>query len=419
MAIRKIRNLGLAAVALAALPLIARAQPTSTAAPAASQVPGWDALVDSLRKLPERMLAKLPPAMQADPQVRQEVARLALEAVASSTLETIGADGDAPVFLPSIGQVLNVGQPNADTIYRAAILTPGASYRIRGKRGTLNLAVITQIVPGINARQVLDLSTLHADKDGRYDVLLSAKKPSGYAGDWWELNPAATRLMVRLVSSDWGNEEEPTLAIERADRPVGRPRPSAEALETKLRALPKAIDFISLMFVDHVEKLREEGWTNKLKVLTIAGTLQGQFYYEGPYDLADDEALIITSPVPRTCRYRSLILTNDIYETTDWINNHSSLNAAQAAPDADGKLRIVISARDPGVRNWMDTAGYPRGLIQGRWMGCDTDPIPEVQKVKLKDVLKTLPAGVATVTPEERQKILSDRRAAYQERPQW
>jgi hypothetical protein len=422
MPIRRFRSLGLAAVALAAIPLIARAQtaPAPAPAPATSQVPGWDAFVDSLRTLPERMLAKLPPSMQADPQIRQEIARLALEAVATSTIETIGGDGDAPVFLPSIGQLLNVGQPNADTIYRAANLTPGASYRIRGIRGTLNLAIIAQVVPGAGMREHLDLSTLHVDKNGRFDVLVSATKPADYTGDWWQLNPAATRLMVRQVSSDWAHEQDPKLAIERVDKPVERPRPSAAALEAKLRALPKAIDFISLMFVDHVEKLRDEGYINKLKVFNVPfGALQGQFYYEGPYDLADDEALIITSPVPKTCRYRSLILTNDIYETTDWINNHSSLNAAQAAPDADGKLRIVVSAKDPGVKNWMDTAGYPRGLIQGRWMGCDSDPIPEVQKVKVKDVLKALPAGVATVTPQERDAILRDRRAAYQERPQW
>lgn len=123
--------------------------------------------------------------------------------------------------------------------------------------------------------------------------------------------------------------------------------------------------------------------------------------------------------MPTKCDYRSLILTNEIYETTDWYNNHSSLNGAQAAPDPDGKLRIVVSAKDPGARNWLDTAGYPRGIIQGRWTGCDSQPIPTVTKVKARDVLKTLPKGVATVTREERQKILRERRRALLERPHW
>ena len=119
------------------------------------------------------------------------------------------------------------------------------------------------------------------------------------------------------------------------------------------------------------------------------------------------------------CEYRSLILTNGLYETIDWTNNHSSLNGAQADPDSDGKLRIVVSEEDPGVRNWLDTAGYSRGIIQGRWTGCRSQPIPSVTKVKLADVRRHLPADVATVSPEERDALIRDRNLAYQERSLW
>lgn len=423
MSIRRFWPLGLAAVALAILPNSARAA-TAREAPAPSSVPGWQDFIDSLQSLPDRMLAKLPEAMRKDPQVQQEVARLALESLASQSLSAIGADGDAPQFLPSIGQVFNVGQPNADTIYRSAALTPGGSYRITGQQGTVNLAVIAQVVPqgaaGAGARAHLNLADLKTDSAGRFDVLLSAERPKGYKGDWWQLNPAATLLMLRLVSSDWQKEVEPTLSIERVDKPVSRPRLSAAVLEKRLRGLPRQVDYLALMFVDHVEKLRQEGYVNKFKVFDVGfGALAGQFYYEGVYDLADDEALIVESPIPAKCGYRSLILTNEIYETTDWYNNHSSLNGAQAAPDPDGKLRIVVSAKDPGVRNWLDTAGYPRGIVQGRWTDCDSQPMPSVSKVKLSEVMARLPKGVATVTPEERQAILRERRRALLERPHW
>lgn len=422
MSKRRFWPLGLAALSLLAMPLAARAQDKST--PAAGSVPGWGELVESLRTLPDRMLAKLPPAMQADPQVRQEVGRLALEALASQSLTAIGGDGDAPQFLPSIGQVLNVGQPNADTIYRSATLTPGGSYRIRGQRGTLNHTVMAQLVPqgqpGAGSRAHLRLGDLKADKDGRFDLLLSAAKPDGYSGDWWQLNSAATTLMLRMVSSDWANEKSPTLSIERVDKPVARPRPAAAVLEQRLRALPKTVDMMALMFVDHHEKLRSEGFVNKVKVFDVGfGALEGQFYYEGAYDLAADEALIVESPVPAKCQYRSLILTNEIYETTDWHNNHSSLNIHQAAPDSDGKLRIVVANSDPGVKNWLDTAGNPRGVVQGRWTHCDSQPMPVTRVVKLKDLKKALPADVAMVTPQERQAILRERRRALMERPYW
>lgn len=421
MSKRRLWPIGLAALSLAALPFAARAQATS---PATSGVAGWAEFVESLRTLPDRMLAKLPPEMRKDPQVQQEIGRLALEAVASQTLSAIGQDSDAPQFVPSLGQILNVGQPNADTVYRSAVIAPGGSYRIRGQRGTLNHTVLSQMIPrgtpGGTDRPHLHLSKLKADVDGRFDLLVSATKPQGYAGDWWQLNPASNMLMVRMVSGDWSNEESPTLSIERVDTSIGRQRPPAQLLEQRLRRLPQSVDMLALMFVDHHEKLRQDGFINSFKIFDVGfGALEGQFYYEGAYDLADDEALIVESPVPTKCNYRSLILTNEIYETTDWYNNHASLNLAQAAPDSDGKLRIVVAHKDPGVKNWLDTSGHPRGVVQGRWTDCDSQPMPVAKVVKLQDLRGALPADVATVTAEQRQEILRERRRALLERPLW
>lgn len=389
-----------------------------------SAVAGWQEFVQSLATLPDRMLAKLPEAQRSDPQFQQEVARLALESLSYAALQAIGADGDAPQFMPTLNQVMNIGQPNADTIYRSAAVTPGASYRITGRRGTLALAVIAQIIPqgapGSGMRSHLNLANLKVDAEGQFDVLAAPTRPEGYAGDFWELDPGAQQLMIRMVSADWGKEIDPSLSIERIDKPIGRSRPPAEVLEQRLRRMPGTVDYMALMFVDHFEQLRQQGFINMVKVLTLEfGALEGQFYYEGTYDLADDDALIVESPIPAKCDYRSLILTNEIYETIDWYNNHSSLNGTQAGADPDGKLRIVVSSRDPGVKNWLDTAGHPRGIIQGRWTGCDSEPIPEVRKVKIADILAAMPAGVATVTPEERQKILRERRAALLQRPLW
>ena len=398
-------------------------QPVGT--PSQPHVAGWNELIESLRTLPERMLAKLPEAQRHDPQMQQEIGRLALEALASCAIDAIGSDGDFPQFLPSIGQLLNVGQPNADTLYRTATITPGGSYRLRGTRGNLNQTKIGQVVPR-NAetgkgRAYLDINELQVDENDQYDVLISPTKPEGYEGDWWELGPNAIKLMLRMVSSDWANERAPTFSLERVDIPMGRPRTSAADLERKLRVMAPTMDFMGLMFVDHVEQLRAEGFIHKLKEFDVSqmGGLVGQFYYECAYDLADDEALIIEVKEPAVCPYRSLILTNDIYETTDWYNNHSSLNGSQAATDADGVLRIVVSARDPGVKNWLDTAGYKTGAIQGRWTDCDSQPIPTIRKVPVADVVGLLPAGTPMVTPQERDAIIRERRMALQHRPHW
>jgi hypothetical protein len=98
--------------------------PAPSAVAASPTIAGWDELIESLRDLPARMLAKLPESERSDPQLQQEVGRLLLEALASSTLDALGGDGDHPTFLPQIGQTLNVGQPNPDTVYRVARITP-------------------------------------------------------------------------------------------------------------------------------------------------------------------------------------------------------------------------------------------------------------------------------------------------------
>lgn len=396
-------------------------------------IAGWDAFVEGVRDLPAKMLARLPEAQRNDPQIQQELGRLALSAVAASALEALGGDGDHPAFVASTGQTLTIGQPNADTVYRSAQLTPGGSYRIRGKRGSVRMVRIQESAPrpangmtksGANLgpqRVDHDVNALHVDREGRFDVIFSPVRPAGYKGDWWPLQPNTDRLLLRMVSSDWAKEIDPTLSIERIDVPAERPRPSAAELEKRLRAVPKAISFIGPLFVGHMAALRDEGYVNKLKVFDTSqlGGLAGQFYYEGAYDLRDDEALIVEATVPAKCLYRSIILTDDIYETTDWYNNHSSLNDAQAKPDKDGVLRIVVSARDPGVPNWLDTAGYPTGAIQGRWTECDSKPVPSVRKVAFADVRSALPADTPHVTPAQRDAIVRERRSELQQRPLW
>ena len=419
--------------ALAAVAANMNTAQEADAPPQGSAVPGWNELIAKLADLPDRLLARLPEHLRNDPQVRQEAARVALEALGAQALSTVGADGDHPQFLPVIGQVWNTGQPNADTVYRAAKLTPGGTYRLRGRAGSMRMAVIAesgprppqppgQTMPVVGPpRPVHDLNKLKVDAKGNFDVVLSPTRPAGWLGDWWESVPTTNNLLMRFVGSNWGVEREPTVSIERLDVPPQRPRPSAETLEANLRALPQAVEFSTLMFGDHVDALRRQGFVNKVKIFDVSqsGGLKGQFYYEGVYDLADDEALIVEAKAPTQCLYRSLILTNELYETIDWYNNHSSLNDAQAPVDKDGVLRIVVSARDPGVPNWLDTAGHPQGIIQGRWTECNAQPIPEVTKVKVADVRKHLPPETGTVTPKQREEIIRERRAALLQRAMW
>jgi hypothetical protein len=388
----------------------------------------WEGLIDQLRPLGAKMSERLPPRLRDDPLVQAESQRLLLAATMRAVADAIIGDRQHPIFVPELNVVLNIFQPNADTIYKSALIEPGGRYRIYGERGSIRSLRMAQLGPdtlrtGQHSAALLqnDFDTLKLDAQGCFDVVLSAEEPGSPGGDWWPLHPKAEKLMIRFVSCDWGVERDPRMGIDRLDAAPVRPRLSAEELRQRFDELPNIIGNAATMMVRQVEKLREEGFINTLKVLDLTqmSGLARQSYYEGAYELADDEALVVSTRIPKSCGYWSLILTNPIYETIDWYNNQSSLNDVQARVDADGVFRAVISARDPGVPNWLDTGGYRSGSIQGRWLDCDESPVPEIRKLKVADVRSALPPETPQVTRAQRDAALRERRLRAQMRTVW
>ena len=83
--------------------------------------------------------------------------------------------------------------------------------------------------------------------------------------------------------------------------------------------------------------------------------------------------------------------------------------------DADGLVRVVLSARDPGVANWLDTAGHSNGAMILRCVRTETAPIPERALVEFDDIASALPADT-TSHPERTRGSSSARRRAVHER---
>src|SRR5580658_215129 len=388
----------------------------------------WEEFVDQLKPLGARLMRRLPERLREDPQVVQESYRLLLAGLARGLSDAVVGDRRHPMFVPEISLAQNIFQPNSDTIYKSVMIDGAGVYRLKGERGGTRLLILAQLGPDTlrtgqlgAALKQCDFDTLTFDDQGRFDVIISGTRPEGYRGDWWELDPRAEKFMVRTVGCRWGEEQEPRYGIDRLDVPPGKGRHSAADLSVRLAEIPTIAANCACTFPDHVEKLRQAGYINRLKVFDVSQMvgLNRQHYYEGAYELADDEALIVEAKVPDEVKYWSLILTNDLYETTDWANNQASLNDAQAHVDRDGWFRAVVSARDPGVPNWLDTSGYPSGAIQGRWFDASSAPTPEVKKLKLADVRSALPADTPAVTPAEREAAVRERRIKAQMRVVW
>ena len=388
----------------------------------------WEKLIDGLRPLGDAMRNRVPERLRGDPQIMAEATRLLLYGLARASSDALVGDRRHPMFVPELNIAQNIFQPNADTIYKSALIEKGGSYLLRGDRGTVRMIILAQMGPdtlrtGQHSPLLgqIDFDTLTLGNDGSFEFVISPERPAGYEGDWFALDPKCEKLMVRTVSCDWGVEREPRFGIARLDVDDAKGRPSLTQLHAAFDEIPFITGVCAMAFPTHVEELRNEGYLNELKIFDVSqmSGLQGQFYYEGAYELADDEALISEVRVPDSYRYWSIILTNDLYETTDWYNNQASLNDAQGVVDPDGVFRTVISARDPGVHNWLDTSGYPSGAIQGRWFEASAKPMPTLRKVKVGDVLSQLPQSTRRVSPQERSEALRNRRLAAQMRIIW
>jgi Protein of unknown function (DUF1214) len=357
-----------------------------------------------------------------------ESMRLLLAGLARASSDALVGDRLHPLFVPELSIAQNIFQPNADTIYKSCMIEKGGSYVIRGDRGTVRMVILAQMGPDTLRTGKhhpllgqIDFDSLTIDNNGHFEVVISPERPTGHVGDWRELDPLCEKFMVRIVGCDWGVEREPRFGIARLDVDEAKGRPSADTLHRNFGEMPGIAAVCALAFPTHVEDLRNEGFLNRLKIFDVSqmSGLAGQFYYEGAYELADDEALISEVKIPAKVRYWSIILTNDLYETTDWYNNQSSLNDTQGVVDGDGVFRTVISARDPGVHNWLDTAGYSSGAIQGRWFEASEKPMPKIRKVKLTEVARHLPQDTKFVTRENRALALRNRRLAAQMRIIW
>lgn len=388
----------------------------------------WEKLIDGLRPLGEAMRRRVPERLRGDPQVMAESMRLLLSGLARASSDALVGDRRHPMFVPELNIAQNIFQPNADTIYKSCLIEKGGSYIIRGDRGTVRMVILAQMGPDTLRTGKhhpllgqIDFDDLSVDADGHFEVVISPERPAGHSGDWRPLDPLCEKFMVRIVGCDWGDEREPRFGIARLDVDEAKGRPCADALQHAFAEMPGIAGVCALAFPTHVEELRDEGYLNAFKIFDVSqmSGLAGQFYYEGVYELTDDEALITEVKVPDRYRYWSIILTNELYETTDWYNNQASLNDRQGVVDSDGVFRVVISARDPGVHNWLDTSGYGAGAIQGRWFEASEKPMPTIRKVKLEEVLDHLPDDTRRVTPEERTDALRNRRITAQMRTIW
>ncbi len=393
-------------------------------------LPSWADQMRALERVGDELCAAWRPdgATEAE---RQDMYRLALSILSCGYLCRVYTNSRRPEWMPLWNIAFNQGGPVPDYVYKTTEVDPKGVYRISGYRGTSRFVEITQQAVDMFSPDLLkkrtggtpgsnDLDELKIGENGYFSVILSAERPAHHDGDWWRLDSRTVRLLMRNCCSDWNREIDARVAIARLDDDGEDMSP--EELARRFSDMADWIVGMITFDMVMVRYYREHHGINTLlrsRLMDEMGPLPVQVYYDGIHEIDDDEALIIETELPKTCRYWQVLVADDRFSTIDWVNRQSSLNDSQARIDSDGVLRAVISRRDPGVLNWLDKANYPWGVIQMRWNKASDHPDPTIQKVSFSEVRKHLPTDTPVVTKAQRKEQLRVRREGAQMRNLW
>lgn len=383
--------------------------------------PRWNSYVDQLRPAGDLLAKTWAPG---DPQIAAEFHRQLMMNLALGYFCYFQMDLERPDFTPWLNSVFML-QPNPDDTYYNALIDPRGTYRISGERGSVHILTCTigrnqmgmTADPGVLIAE-FELGPL-ADRDGRIDILFSAKRPPDHVGHWHVLDPQAEFIMVRQRSYRWGEEADARLAIQRLDTDPFRPRLPAAEVDDRLEKVIAFTRRLSNQWLDYVQGVRDRLPPNEARLTHFAGGVAVQRYWEAIYSLGEGEALILETELPTVAPYWNVQLNDMLFNAVEFLHRQSSLNGAQARIDADGRFRAVISAIDPGVPNWLDTMGHTTGTMIGRWYACDSAPLPSLRKVKLDDVRSALPADTPVVSADERREVMRARARGGQIRRRW
>ena len=329
-------------------------------------------------------------------------------------------DLDRPLFVNPTHQFSRQGLDNPDAIYFNAYLREGVEYVVRGRRGT-SADLSFQVMGGSYSATSAATSMLAFD-DRELDVAADGSFEFTYVAE-----PGARTMIVREVFDDWDTEERGTITIERPDTLGVAAAPLTEKLlakkyEVAARSLVGSIQtwFAFPQFFERMEPV------NTLTApQSTPGGLASQRSSIGHYELADDEAMIITVPRCDDCTYQGAQVGSDWYASTDYETHQTSLTRAQAVTDPDGLIRFVVSERPPGpggapIANWLETTGHRTGSLMLRWQQLSRDLTqdadgPSIEIVPVADVPARLP-HVAALTPEEYAARIAARQRAVARR---
>jgi hypothetical protein len=309
-------------------------------------------------------------------------------------------------------QSINFQNPDQDHLL-TEFVDGRHEYRITGQRGTVpyfvlgawrsaqpaDLGARDWAARGVEGLKEFDPATLKTtaflqsdtmkfEPDGSFEIILSQKK---HAGNWLQLQPDTTGVLVRVVYHERQREQAPQMKIERLDGAAPRPITPEDMSIGLAKAGQTVLGYSELVrawWQDNLAKRPNRLRFSMTTYLSNGGVADREHGF-GAWQKAPGQALVIEF-TPPACEYWIFQLCNRWQENLDnYEDGQGYVTKFTVKPEADGRVRIVIAERDPGIGgNWVDPYGHDTGGMSLRLIKTEGAPVVTTHLVELAELTR-------------------------------
>jgi hypothetical protein len=323
-----------------------------------------------------------------------------------------------PALHTFCGPTRKLGGDCADFTYQQAWIDGQSTYRLTGNRGTsrfFNVTVQGPRPPGPGALHEPFGDTPEANvfghqlsiaDDGEFELYIGGPERGP---NWLPTTRGSRKLFIRQGFDRW-DEIPARMRIERVDMASPKPLPTPAAM---VEAVGWASDFVTGVMSDWPEfpfayggvdadhpntfpSLAGGGATPNTAADRKRGRAAANMYWE----LLADEALIVEFDA-----HDGLWMFTNMgvfFNSMDYLYRPVSYTPSRTKVDGDGRIRLVMAHRDPGIHNWLDTQGFERGNLTYRHMLEGQPALLDTRVVPYEELTQALPAGTAMVSAAAR-----------------
>lgn len=386
--------------------------------PVADVDAAWSQFHDAMDHARESLMAS--PRHNGSPQARSEAHAALLETVAMAyNIAMAPFDHPARVSWGTTwhSDIYTVGLPCRDFKYGTMALDGTRTYRLSARLGQSRMLLVqghSHIIGDPRSVQTgsYDLHDFEAE-DGSITIVASAEP---HEGNWIRLDASSSCnfFLIRDILADWGDDPG-DLRVEPIDAGADRlgSAASAEAVVAATNFMAHHVKQLNLGFHDLcVEVAGGRNQFGRMPGADVSSSLMGSpvtIYDVAAFQVDPDDALVVEFQAP-DAHYWSLQVGDAQARALDFRHHQTDINMTRAVTDGDGRVRVVLAGRDPGVANWLDTDGRGEGVVLMRSYGNRSAyDVPTARRVERSRIPDLLGGTTEFVTADERSRRLAER----------